>query len=201
MARFRTFILSASAGFAFFTVQADQLNLTNGDRYVGTIELVNAKEVHLQSEVVGLLKVPRAKVTSIYFGTNAPTAAVAAAVVAVKKEEAKTEFDPKVIEQVQQQFLGTATPEANDMFNDMVKGLASGKLSVEDLRKQASDALKELRDLQSDGGEDAAEEDALLSSYVGILERFVKQGQSSTNRVKLAAPKAPIEETPKPDDE
>lgn len=201
MARFRTFILGASAGFTLLTAQADLLNLANGDRYVGTIELVNAKEVHLQSDVVGLLKIPRAKVTSIYFGTNAPTAAVAVPSVAVKKEEAKTEFDPKVIEQVQQQFLGTATPEANDMFNSMVKDLGSGKLSIEDLRKQASDALKELRDLQSDSGEDAADENALLTSYVGILERFVKQGQSSTNRAKLAAPKAPIKETSKPDDD
>src|SRR5258706_15038976 len=61
---------------AAVAARADIVNLSNGDRYIGSVELVNAAEVHLKSETLGLLKVPRAKVTSIYFGTNQPLASL-----------------------------------------------------------------------------------------------------------------------------
>lgn len=173
-------------------LRADILNLANGDRYVGHVELVNQTEVHLKSDVVGLLKVPREKVVSIYFGTNQPVAGVA-----VKPEPAKNEFDPKAIEQVQRDFLSTATPEANDMFQQMVQGLASGKLSVDDLRAQARDSLKQLRELQAEIGEE--DDNPLLQSYVGVLERFINAGTNRT-RTKAVAPKIAIP-PPKPDDE
>lgn len=172
-------------------LRADLLNLANGDRYVGHVELVNQTEVHLKSDVVGLVKIPRDKVVSIYFGTNQPSASVA-----IKTELPKNEFDPKAIEQVQREFLTTATPEANAMFQEMVQGLASGKLSVDDLRAQARDSLKQLRDLQAEIGEE--DDNPLLQSYVGILERFINAG---TNRAKTAAPKVAIPPPPKLDDD
>jgi hypothetical protein len=172
--------------------RADILNLSNGDRYVGDIELVNTREVHLKSEVVGILKVPREKVASIFFGTNQPSIKVTATA------PAPSAFDEKSIEQVQKEFLSTANPEANQMFTDLVQGLASGKISVNDIRKQASDTLKELRELQAEGGED--DDNAILSSYVSILEKFIKEG--STNRTRAIPPKpAPAPRRPKPADE
>ena len=175
--------------------RADILNLSNGDRYVGDIELVNAREVHLKSEVVGLLKVPREKVASIFFGTNRPSFQVS-----TSSAEPASGLDQKSVEQVQKEFLSTASPEANQMFTDLVQGLASGKISVNDIRKQASDTLKELRELQAEIGED--EDNALLSSYVGILDKFVKEG--SANRARAVAPKAapaPAPRRPTPADE
>lgn len=170
--------------------RGDILNLSNGDRYIGHIELVSQSEVHLKSDVVGLLKVPREKVASIFFGTNQPTASVAKTEAALPNNE----IDPKAVEKVQSEFLSTASPEATAMFQEMVQGLASGKLSVDDLRSQARDSLKQLRELQAEIGEE--DDNPLLSSYVGILERFINQG---TNRAKVKAPK--LTPPPKLDDE
>jgi hypothetical protein len=171
-----------------FTARADVLNLANGDRFVGSIELVNAAEVHLKSETLGLVKIPRAKVASIYFGTNQPPTVTSS----VKKQSA---IDPESVEKVQQDFLANAGPEANDMFKELVQGLASGKLNAEDIRNQARQSLAELKDLQDDLGDEA--DNALIKSYVGILERFIAQG---TNRAETPAPK-PIPSPTKPDAE
>ncbi len=179
----RRFIAALSGFLIIHSASGDILNLANGDRYRGSIELVNEKEVHLKSEVVGLLKVPRAKVASIYFGTNQPPVHVG-----IEKSAAKESLDAKSIEQVQKDFLATATPEANEMFTELVQGLASGKLSVADIRKQASDSLKELRELQAELGEEA--DNPLLDGYVGILEKFIREGGTNQPpaKVKKSAP-------------
>jgi hypothetical protein len=160
--------------FAFalllFTARGDVLNLANGDRFVGSIEFVNGAEVHLKSETLGLVKIPRAKVASIYFGTNQPPSDASNA----KKQ---TALDPDAVEKVQQDLLANAGPEANDMFKELVQGLASGKLNAEDIRNQARQSLAELKDLQGDLGDEA--DNALIKSYVGILERFIAQGTNA----------------------
>ncbi len=167
--------------------RADIIHLSNGDRYVGTVASVSGQEVLVQSEIVGTLKIPRSKVASIYFGTNLPPVEGMAPVAAGKGEPAGRgiALDPKAIEQVKGEFLATATPEANAIFTDMVQGLASGKLSIEDLRSQARDSLKELRELQAEIGE---EENPMLSGYVGILERFVNQGAGKGAKAAVAKP-------------
>jgi hypothetical protein len=167
--------------------RADVLNLANGDRFIGEVQSLNEKEIQLKSDALGDIKIPREKIASIFFGTNQPP------VRAVAPESAtavKSGLDAKAVEDVQKEFLATATPEANAMFTELVQGLASGKLSVNDIRKQAGDTLKELRDLQAELGED--EDSGLLKSYVSILEKFVRAG--GTNRpasaTKPAAPPA-----------
>lgn len=171
-----------------FTARADVLNLASGDRFIGSIELVNTAEVHLKSETLGLVKIPRGKVASIYFGTNQPPTLTSSG----NKQSA---IDPEAIEKVQQDFLANAGPEANDMFKELVQGLASGKLNAEDIRNQARQSLAELKDLQGDLGDEA--DNALIKSYVGILERFIAQG---TNRAKTPTQK-PIPAPTKPDGE
>jgi hypothetical protein len=174
--------------------RADIVNLINGDRFTGSIELVNTAEVHLKTESLGVIKLPRAKVVSIYFGTNQPPARIASA---GKDPSATGLFDPKAVEKVQDDFLATAGPEANAMFKDLIQGLASGKLNVEDIRNQARASLKELKELQTEVGD---EDNALLSNYVGILEHFINQG--STNKSKpSAAPKASMPVQKPADDE
>jgi hypothetical protein len=175
------------------SLRADVLSLSNGDRFVGSIELVNATEVHIKSEVLGLMKVPRAKVVSIYFGTNQP-----AATSIVGERDASIpglKLDAKAVEKVQDDFLATAGPEANAMFKDLIQGLTSGKLSVDDIRDQARASLEELKDLQKEIGDDG--DNPLLQSYVGILQNFINKG--STNRAKTVPPKG--KPTPKSDDE
>src|SRR5437762_425905 len=93
--------------------RADVVNLANGDRFIGSVELVNTAEIHLKSETLGLVKIPRAKVSSIYFGTNQPPA-----LKSVVKQNAADAFDPKAIDKVQEDLLATAGPEANAMFKE-----------------------------------------------------------------------------------
>jgi hypothetical protein len=172
-----------------FTAQADTLNLINGDRFVGSVQLVNETEVQIKNDVVGLLKIAREKVASIYFGTNKPPIDLS---FAKEPEPLKEKIDPKAVDQVQKEFLATATPEANAMFNDLIQGLSSGKISINDIRKQAADTLKELRDLQGEIGEDA--DNPLLSGYVGILEKFIRAGgtNSPAGKGPKTAPKKPL---------
>jgi hypothetical protein len=192
--RASNFWLLALLAAAFnFSPLADIVNLANGDRFIGSIELVNAAEVQLKSETLGLAKIARAKVQSIYFGTNQPPARVASAE-KPGKDTAASLFDQKHIDKVQEEFLATAGAEANAMFKNMIQGLASGKITVDDLRKQACDSLKELKELQADLGDN--DDTAILSTYAGILERFINQG--STNRAKATVPK-PEPNATKPD--
>lgn len=182
--------------FSVAFAKGDVLNLVNGDRFIGEIESMDKTEIHIKNDVVGVIKVPRAKVASIFLGTNQPPAGVGV-IAATQPSVVKTQIDPGAVDQVQKEFLATASPEANAMFTDLVQGLSSGKLSIEDIRKQARDSLRELRELQAEIGEE--DDNPLLSSYVGILERFVNQG--STNRAKVA-PAAPAPAPkPAPDDE
>jgi len=82
------------------------------------------------------------------------------------------------VEQVQNQLLGDANPEATQMFQEMVRGLMSGKMDLGDVRNKAQSTLNELKDLQKDLGDD--ETAALLSSYASILQSFVNQAPAST---------------------
>jgi hypothetical protein len=192
-----TFSLFAAVALAVeVSSRADIVNVSNGDRFVGSVELVNAAEVHLKSDTLGLVKIPRHKVQSIYFGTNQPPAATIAASTAPKNELGAAGFDPKAVEKVQGDFLATAGPEANAMFKDLIQGLSQGKLNQEDIRKQAEQSLKELKELQAELGEEA--DNPIVSNYAAILERFVKQG--ATNGAKATLPKTAPAEKPTSDE-
>src|SRR6266478_4403008 len=52
---------------------ADQVELQNGDHFVGRVVSLNAETLVLQSDILGTLKLPRAKVALITLGTS-PTA-------------------------------------------------------------------------------------------------------------------------------
>jgi hypothetical protein len=169
--------------------RADLVECINGDHYNGKVMTVDESFVKLQSEITGVLTLPREKVSSIHFGAQPkgiPTVGKTNRIAApgeilqrVEKEpgatagESKSSIDPKAIQQVENEFLAGATPEAQAMFRDTVQGFMSGKLSLQDLRGQASSALKQLQDLEKDLGEDDAT--SLLGGYAGILEIFLKE--------------------------
>src|SRR5262245_15502319 len=54
-------------------VRADQVQMTNGDHYLGKVISVSTNIVTFQSDVLGIVNLPRERVASIGFGVNMPT--------------------------------------------------------------------------------------------------------------------------------
>ena len=173
--------LFATAGW----VQADQLEMQNGDRYVGHVLSVNSNTVVLESGVLGTLRLPRNKVAAITLdpgsATRSPAPSAATNAVAAAPAKPAADLSPalrqlgahtNLIQQVQKQFLAGAGDGANAKFNELLDGLMSGKLSVADIRAQASTAADQLRALKRDGGDDAG---FGIDSYLAILDRFLKE--------------------------
>src|SRR5882724_9929051 len=50
-------------------LRADQVEMQNGDRYAGKVLALNTNTVVLQSDVLGLVNLPREKVATISLGT------------------------------------------------------------------------------------------------------------------------------------
>ena len=151
------------------SLPADQVELQNGDRYVGHVLSLNSNSVVLQSELLGTLRLPRSKVAVITLGpagatsspalplsatasTIPPSAASANAVSNLPSALPGLGMNTNLMQQVQKQFLSGAGPEANAKFNELLSGLMSGKLSVEDIRAEAKTAADQLRALQRESG-------------------------------------------------
>jgi len=77
--------------------------------------------------------------------------------------------DPKMIKEITSKLPGFASPEVQEYFNNTLGGLASGKLDVQSVRKDAIYARDQILDLKKDLGPDAA----ALDGYLGILENFI----------------------------
>ena len=114
--------------------------------------------------------------------TANPTGATADEVVAQMRKEG---VQPQLINQVQEQIFGKASPEASQKFEEMMSGLMSGQISVQDLRKQAQTAIQQARDAKKDLGGDAGE---MLDGYIGILEKFVNETAPSAAPAAAATP-------------
>ncbi len=196
-------------------VRGDQVEMQNGDRYVGHVLALNTNALVLHSEVLGTVRLPRSKVAVITFGpvqaTNSPALPLATNAGMSKPAAAVTNaasggplvlkgmsVHTNLIQQVQQQFLSDAGPEANAKFNELLGGLLSGKLSVDDIRAQAKTAADQLRALQRESGEDGG---FGTSVYLSILDHFLKETAPSgsatngpgTSPKSTAAPTQPDE--------
>ncbi|HOX58611.1 MAG TPA: YkgJ family cysteine cluster protein [Candidatus Paceibacterota bacterium] len=202
-------ILFAAKGHA----AADQVELKNGDRYVGQVLSLNTNSIVLQSEVLGTLRLPRNKVAGITLGPNAASNSPAPPLPSSARRSAPgpananatshstpllqgLSMSTNLIRQVQQQFLSGAGPEANDKFNELLGGLISGELTVDDVRAQAKTAADQLRALQREGGDEAG---LATDAYLGILDHFLKEtapsgpvtnasGPSQNSKTRLAHP-------------
>jgi uncharacterized protein len=200
-------ILFAAAG----RLLADQVELQNGDRYIGHVLSLNSNSLVLQSELLGTLRLPRSRVGVITLGpgsttTNSPALPLAANAPTPPRSAASTNAaanlsptlpglstSTNLIQQVQKQFLSGAGPEANTKFNELLGGLMSGKLSVDDIRAEAKSAADQLRTLQRESGEDAG---FTANAYLSILDHFLKEtgpSGSATN-----APASPAGSKPPP---
>ena len=150
--------------------------MLNGDRYSGRVLSVTADTVVLQSEVLGKINVPRKKVANLAFGTNAaapnaatnaarlsaptnlPTAASFAALAntnadlsaALRHPGANTNF----VRQIREQLLA-GSPEAASKYDELVNGLMTGELNLNDIRREAKSSADQLRALKRDLGSEA----------------------------------------------
>src|SRR5580658_1630247 len=79
--KIRAAILFALFLFVAGGLEADQVEMQNGDRYAGKVISMTAETVILQSDVLGKLTLPRSKVANVNLG--ATVAASVAASVAV----------------------------------------------------------------------------------------------------------------------
>lgn len=200
-------------------VRADQVEMSNGDRYVGRVLSLSGETLVLQSEVLGNLRLPRGRISTILLdprpvaaGTNTAPRALAApggkpalttnnfGKVAGASTNASTEFsaamrqlgtNSSMLRQVQDQLLTGAGPEAQAKFNDLMGGLLSGKIDLTQLRAEAKTTLEQARRMRGDLGEEGG---GMLDSYLSILDGFLKETEpevSSTNKVPAVSVPAP----------
>ena len=172
-------------------LRADQLQMQNGDHYNGKILSVTPSSVVLQSDVLGKITLPRNKVSVLTIGeataTNAvPAIASAPALPAPSPAIAGTNADlaaafrnlggnTNFIQQVREQMLAGTSPEANQKYDELVGGLLSGKLNMNDLRNEAKSSIAQINQMKHELGPEA---DDALDSYLSILESFVNETAS-----------------------
>jgi hypothetical protein len=189
---------------------ADQVELQNGDRYVGNVLSLGTNAVVLKSEVLGTLRLPRSRVAVITFGpvqaTNSPVLSISRTNAALPRLAAaltnaasggssalkRMSVPTNLIQQVRDQLLSDAGPEANAKFNELLGGLLTGKLSVDDIRAQAKTVADQLRALQRESGEDGG---VAAGVYLSILDHFLKETAPprSTTSAPTSVPKAKAE--------
>jgi hypothetical protein len=208
------------------TASADQVEMSNGDRYVGRVLSLSGETLVLRSEVLGNLRLPRSRISSILLqpgtvvasGTNmsrfalvAPRPKAASSsnaprrVSGLSSTNASADFsaamqqlgaNSNVLRQVQDQLLTGAGPEAQAKFNDLMGGLISGKIDLAGLRTQAKSTLEQAKQERGELGEEGG---GMLDSYLAILDGFLKETEpepSVTNGIPPAPPTPPAQALP-----
>jgi hypothetical protein len=170
----------------------DELKTVSGERLVGKTISVNDATIVFSSANVGTVTIARSNVSALTFNgspsnsvakTNVsprPTIAdgnneIAAALRALPAQS-------ELAENVSADMLAQAGPEATAKFNQMLRGLLTGKMSVSDLRAEAQSVRDQARAVRADLGDEAG----VLDGYLAILDKFLAQTPPSQN-----APKTP----------
>ena len=195
--------------------RADQVEMQTGDRYFGNVLSLNTNTLVLQNEVLGTVRLPRDKVALITLGSHPPASAsarpspanhqartppMARTVTATNSSPALAQLGThtNLIRQVQKQFLKDAGPEANQKFEELLGGLMSGKLTVDDLRAEAKSAADQLRALKRDSGEDSG---LAADAYLAILDQFLKGTPPAAAATNAPAPSSAAKPSPAVRDE
>jgi hypothetical protein len=171
--------------------RADEVVMQNGDKLTGTIQSVTPSIVVLQNENLGNITLPRSKVSTVVLGSGAakppapmpaqlpatvPTPAPAPAQINsaadLSSDLRGIRDQTNLVQQVQSQFLASASPDALAKFNEMLDGLGNGKIDMNDLRTQAKAAADQLRTLKKDAGSESGVE---VDTYIAILDQFLQE--------------------------
>ena len=175
---------------------ADQVEMQNGDRYLGKVLSLTTDQLVIQSDVLGKLTLPRDKVALITLGATVKTNMIPPAQVS-PPPVTLTSTSPdlsaalrglgsntNMAQQVREQLLAGAGAEANKKFDELLSGLASGKLNLDGIRSEAQSAASQLRALKKELGPDASEP---LDGYLEILDNFLKEATPPAGSVPSAA--------------
>lgn len=194
-------------------LRADEVDMQNGDRYFGRVLSVSADTVVLESQMLGKIIVPRKNVAALAFGTNA-VAPKAVANVAQVFVPTNLPSDPSMADlsgtnvdfsaalrnlgadtnftgQIRGQMLA-GSPAATAKYDEMVKGLLTGSLSMDDLRREAQSDADQLRQLKHDLGPDAGDS---IDAYLDVLDDFLQESESvtgPTNAPAVVQPKVQV---------
>ncbi len=186
---------------------ADEVDMQNGDRYLGQVMAVTVDTVVLNGEVLGKIILPRQKVASLMFATNVlaatpptngirsvgppqlppvaamtPMADTNAALAALLRAPGT---NLNSIAQIREQMLA-GSPAALGKFNEMVGGLVTGKMDLAGLRREAQASADQLRALKRDLGPEAGDS---LDYYLEVLDNFLKEEPAPTgSQPKTSAP-------------
>ena len=205
----RTNLLFVALGTIFMfdaalRLPADQVEMRNGDRFSGKVLSVSADAVVLQSETLGKITVARKNVARLAFGTNTLASAVAgnsqhlpaptnpppSAALTVSATTNldlsaalnRPGMDTNFIRQIRDQMLG-GNPAATGKFDEMVGGLMSGSLNLDDLRREAKTAADQIRELKHELGPEAGD---AFDGYLAQLNSFLNEtAVESTNTIRL----------------
>jgi len=189
-------------------LRADEVDMQNGDRYFGKVLSVSGDTVVMNSEMLGKINVPRKMVAGLVFGTNTAALVVAGPVTPTSGPTnppavpaftsavalANTNVDlaaalrrlgtgTNFVGQIRQQMLA-GSPEAAGKYDEMVNGLMSGNMNLNDLRQQAKASADQLRELKRELGPEA---DESLDAYLQVLDSFVKETDAGAGGA-VAAP-------------
>lgn len=178
------FCLAAAWLLAAAPALADTVHLTNGDIITGKVVLLDEHKLKVQSEALGELTIQRAKVASIYLGDARPPVVQARpaaplnpalpaipSVEDVLKQLQQGGVNAEALKQLQEQVPALAHPQVQEAFQKRLVGLMTGKMTLDDLRKEAEDARDQIKKLKQDLGPEA---DA-LDGYLNILESFLRK--------------------------
>lgn len=194
---------------ATFHLRADQLEMQNGDRYVGKILSVTADRVELQSDVLGKVSLPRNKVANLSFGTNVPpvktagnattaqtsvptnlpaVATLPGADTNLAATAPNLSANSDLVRQVREQMLA-GSPGAAGKYDELVNGFANGTLNVNDIRREAKSSADQLRKLKSELGPEVGDS---LDAYLEVLDNFLNESAKGASPLPPAAqPKTP----------
>jgi len=193
-------ILGVLVTFFVLGARADQVEMVNGDRYVGRVVSLNNETLVLQSEVLGTIRLPRARISTLSLESHAAVSGTNVTRIAplvlrsnnptrlstTVSTNAATEFsaamrqlssNSNMIHQVQDQLLTGAGPEAQAKFNDLMSGLMNGKIDLSQLRAEAKSTLAQAKQARGDMGD----EGGMLDSYLAILDGFLKETEPTTS--------------------
>jgi hypothetical protein len=180
------------------TSRADEVVLQNGDMLNGAVLSMNTNSLVLQDDNLGTVTLSRAKITSVIFGkvkASAPWVAAPANNLVVMHPYSAPETNSvsdlaaefrgiraqtNLIQEVQAQILGSsASPEAVNKFNELLDGLSTGKIDMNELRAEAQSAAEQLESFTNEMGPDASGE---AEGYLAILNSFLREtANGSTN--------------------